>query len=233
MKPSVLLISVDAVNPDFIFHQAEKGLKLPNIQKIFLENGTYSTNGMRSIFPTFTYPCHHSMITGTCSSTHGVYNNIMFDPIGQYKSAWHWFVSDRVENLWSAAHKNGYITSSVAFPVSVGAEGDFIIPEFWYCGKNIDEKFINAVSYPRNLVHEVYQKLGNFPTGKQLLEDSDVVRYQTTKWILENKIAPMASDKPFFMTTYFASYDEVTHRCGVGSDRAMRSLEAIDSIAVV
>lgn len=227
-KPSVLLISIDAVNPDFLMKQQEMGLELKNITEIFLNNGLCSGNGMKSIFPTFTYPCHHSIITGTSSAAHGVYNNILFDPENQYKNAWNWFVSDKVENLWGAAQNNGYISASVAFPVSVNARADYLIPEFWYSGKDIDLDFINAVSYPHNILKELYAELGVFPSGKHLLEDSDVVRYRAAKWVLQKKLARCIGEKPFFMSTYFASYDEITHRCGVGSPRALRALEQID-----
>lgn len=231
-KPSVLLISIDAVNPDFLMKQKEKGVKLSNITELFLEQGLCSQNGMKSIFPTFTYPCHQSMITGTSSAAHGIYNNIMFDPEKEYKNAWYWFVSDHVKTLWEEAHDNGYISASVAFPVSVGAPCDYVIPEFWYCRKEIDQKFINAVSYPRNLLKELYDELNIFPTGAKLLEDSDVVRYKATRWVMENKIAPhmKKEEKPFFLSTYFASYDETTHQFGVGSDRALRALEEIDEM---
>ncbi|MGL5439721.1 MAG: alkaline phosphatase family protein [Filifactoraceae bacterium] len=229
-KPSVLLISIDAFNHEFLLNQKDKGLKLPNISKFFLEEGLYSKNGMKSIFPTFTYPCHHSMITGTYSSVHGIHNNIVFDPLKKYKGAWSWFVSENVDNLWAGAKENGYLSASVAFPVSVNAQCDYLIPEFWFAGNEIDYNFINALSHPRNLLKELYDDINVFPTGADLLEESDVVRFNSTKWLLDKKIATKIEEKPFFMSTYFASYDEATHIAGVGSKRGIRALELIDEM---
>lgn len=101
--PSVLLISIDALKPEFVFEQQRLGVNLPNLTKHFLENGLTAPEGMESVFPTFTYPCHQSMITGTCPATHGIVNNGIFDPKGEHLGAWHWFASRKVKTLWEAA----------------------------------------------------------------------------------------------------------------------------------
>ena len=106
-KVSVLLVSVDALKPEFVFEQERLGISLPNISKYFVENGTFAGGGVQSVFPTFTYPCHQSIITGTNPATHGIYNNGIFDPLGEHMGAWHWFASRKVENLWEAAGKHG------------------------------------------------------------------------------------------------------------------------------
>lgn len=74
-RPSVLLVSVDALKPEFVFEQERLGVNLPNITKYFKEGGMAAKEGMKSVFPTFTYPCHQSMITGTNPKTHGIVNN--------------------------------------------------------------------------------------------------------------------------------------------------------------
>ena len=107
-KPSVLLISVDALKPEFVFEQERVGVKLPNITKYFKESGMTARESMKSVFPTFTYPCHQSMITGTNPKTHGIVNNGMFDPTGEHLGAWYWFANKKVKTLWEAAKENGY-----------------------------------------------------------------------------------------------------------------------------
>lgn len=82
-KPSVLLISVDALKPEYVFEQERLNIKLPVITKYFVENGCTARDGMKSVFPTFTYPCHQSMITGTNPAVHGIVNNGIFDPKGE------------------------------------------------------------------------------------------------------------------------------------------------------
>jgi len=227
-KPSVLLISIDALKPEFVFESEKIGVKLPNLRKFFVEHGTYASKGVKSVFPTFTYTCHQSIITGTHPATHGTYTNKVFDPEGKHLDAWYWYVSDTVPTLWERAKENGYVAASVAFPTSVSADTDYNIPEFWRDGSALDSKLINAVSRPQGIVKEAEKEIGQIPGGLDLSLDGDHKRYATALWMLENKIKPNAKDKPFFMTTYFASYDETAHDRGVYSKEALEAIEELD-----
>lgn len=226
--PSVLLISIDALKPEFVFDQERLGVNLPNITRYFLENGLTAPEGMKSVFPTFTYPCHQSMITGTCPATHGTVNNGIFDPTGEHLGAWHWFANTKVKTLWEAARENGYWSASAAFPTSVGAKGDFIAPEYWWDGSPLDSLFIDAVATPQGLIREMEQDIGRYAGGLDLSDAGDAQRGKAALWILQNKLAPVIWEKPFFMSAYFASFDESAHQNGVYSREAAHSLEKID-----
>lgn len=225
-SPSVLLISIDALKPEFIFNEEKCSAKLPNLRKYFVEEGTYAKGGVKSVFPTFTYPCHQSIITGTNPKKHGITNNIVFDPERKHNGAWHWFANANIQNLWSASKDNGYVSSSVAFPTSVGAKGDYIVPEFWWDGSDLDTMFINALSTPQGIVNEIVEEIGYIASGLDLTPHGDKHRFLATKWVLDNKLSK--EEKPFFMSTYFASFDETMHIDGVYSDTAVKSIEMID-----
>lgn len=227
-RPSVLLVSVDALKPEFVFEQERLGISLPNITKYFVEDGLTAREGMKSVFPTFTYPCHQSMITGTNPVTHGIVNNGIFDPEGKHQGAWHWFVSDKVKNLWQVARENGYCAASVAFPTSVGAQGDYVAPEFWWDGTELDSKFIDMLCEPKGLISEMEKDIGRYAGGLDLSDNGDAQRGKAAMWVLKNKLAPLVSEKPFFMSAYFASFDESAHVNGLYSQEAATSLQKID-----
>lgn len=230
MKSSVLLISVDALMPAYVFHQEETGLTLPTLNKLFLQNGTVASEGVQSVFPTFTYPCHQSIITGTNPKTHGIANNIVFDPTGEHLGAWNWFISKKVETLWEMAKKNGFMSASAAFPTSVGAPGDYIAPEFWWDGSELDSDMINAVSRPQGLIYEMEKDIGRYAGGLDLSNAGDVQRFKAAKWIMDHKLQVKETGKPFFMSAYFASFDESAHQNGVYSAEAKESLRRIDGM---
>ena len=229
-KPSVLLISIDALKPEFVFESERIGVKLPNLKKYFVENGTYASKGVKSVFPTFTYTCHHSMITGTYPDTHGIHTNKVFDPTGRHMDAWYWYVSENAKNLWECAKENGYISSSVGFPASVGANSDYHIPEIWRDGSHLDSKLIDAVSRPQGMVREMEKEIGQFAGGTDLTIEGDTIRQKAALWILENKIKKHLEEKPLFMSCYYASYDETAHINGVYSKEAIADLERIDAL---
>lgn len=227
-RPSVLLVSVDALKPEFVFEQERLGVRLPNITRYFVENGLTAREGSKSVFPTFTYPCHQSMITGTNPAVHGIVNNGIFDPVGKHNGAWYWFANDKVKTLWEAAKEGGYCSASVAFPTSVGAKGDYIAPEFWWDGSSLDSKFIDAVAKPQGLIAEMEKDIGIYAGGLDLSDAGDAQRGKAAMWVLKEKLAPQISEKPFFMSAYFASFDESAHQNGVYSREAAASLEKID-----
>ena len=227
-KPSVLLISVDALKPEYVFEQERLNIKLPVITKYFVENGCTARDGMKSVFPTFTYPCHQSMITGTNPAVHGIVNNGIFDPKGEHLGAWHWFANSRVKTLWEAAKESGYWSASAAFPTSVGAKGDFIAPEFWWDGSSLDSLFIDAVAKPQGMILEMEQEIGTYAGGLDLSDAGDAQRGKAALWILKNKLEPGIQEKPFFLSAYFASFDESAHQYGVYSNEAKESLQKID-----
>lgn len=229
-SPSILLVSVDALKPEFVFEQERLGVKLPVITNYFVEKGLTAGDGMKSVFPTFTYPCHQSMITGTNPAIHKIVNNGIFDPLGEHLGAWHWFANTEVKTLWEAAKENGYWSASVAFPTSVGARGDFIAPEFWWDGSSLDSRFIDAVAKPQGIISEMEKEIGQYAGGLDLSDNGDAQRGKAALWMLKNKIAPVISEKPFFMSAYFASFDESAHQYGVYSNEAARSLEKIDKM---
>ena len=229
-NPSVLLISVDALKPEFVFEQERLGVHLPNITKYFVENGLTAPQGMKSVFPTFTYPCHQSMITGTNPATHKIVNNGIYDPKGEHRGAWHWFANTNVMTLWEGAKLNGYWSASVAFPTSVGAKGDFIAPEFWWDGSDLDSLFIDAVAKPQGMILEMEKDIGRYAGGLDLTDNGDAQRGKAALWMLRSKIAPVIDQKPFFMSAYFASFDESAHVNGVYSREAAESLQKIDAM---
>lgn len=229
-RPSVLLVSVDALKPEFVFEQERLGISLPNITRYFVEGGSCARGGVKSVFPTFTYPCHQSIITGVNPAAHGIYNNGIFDPMGEHLGAWHWFANRKIKTLWEAARENGYVSASVAFPTSVGAKADYVAPEFWWDGSSLDSRFIDAVSKPQGMILEMEEEIGTYAGGLDLTEEGDAQRFKAAMWVLEHKIQPHLASRPFFMSAYFASFDETAHQKGVYSREAAEALEKIDAM---
>ena len=65
---------------------------------------------------------------------------------------------------------------------------------------------------------------------RSLTDAGDAQRGKAALWMLRNKIESVISEKPFFMSAYFASFDESAHINGVYSKEAAASLEKIDTM---
>lgn len=103
-------------------------------------------------------------------------------------------------------------------------------PEFWWDGSELDSLFIDAVANPQGMILEMEKDIGRYAGGLDLTDNGDAQRGKAAMWVLQHKIAPVIDQKPFFMSAYFASFDESAHINGVYSREAAESLQKIDTM---
>lgn len=218
----VLVISIDGLRPDAVLEAERHGLKLPNLRR-FLAEGSFAS-GVRGAMPTVTYPSHATLITGVSPRRHGIESNESFDPLGRNLDGWNWYAEDiRVETLWSAAHRAGYLVANIGWPVSVGAEIDFNLPQYWRAGSEDDDKLLRAVATP-GLPALLKTRTGRlYPEGWTELDGGDSAR---TGYAL----ALMALKRPTLTTVYLGGLDHAEHMHGLFSPEANSAIEHIDGL---
>jgi predicted AlkP superfamily pyrophosphatase or phosphodiesterase len=125
----LIMISIDGLVPEYYLDPARLGLRIPNLVKMKL-GGAYA-EGVEGVFPTVTYPAHTTMITGVRPAVHGIIQNRIFEaPTAPQTKEWYWFADAlKSETLWSMAKKAGLVTAAVGWPVTVGADIDYNVPE--------------------------------------------------------------------------------------------------------
>ncbi|TBR36129.1 MULTISPECIES: alkaline phosphatase family protein [Dyella] len=217
----VLLISIDGLRPGDVLEARQRGMHLPNLSR-FVKEGSYAA-GVQGVLPTLTYPSHTTLITGVSPNVHGIGGNFTFDPINENQEGWAWYASDiRVPTLWDAAHAAGLTTGNVHWPVSVGANIDWNLPQIWRAGTPDDRKLLAALSTP-GLLAPMERELGPYADGVDESIEADANRARFAVRLLEEH-------HPDFMTTYFASLDHQEHANGPDSEAARRTLEQLDRL---
>jgi predicted AlkP superfamily pyrophosphatase or phosphodiesterase len=215
----VVLISIDGMKPDYVLEADKHGLKIPNLRR-FLAEGI-SASGVAGVLPTVTYPSHTTMVTGVSPATHGILANTPFDPFGRNLEGWYWYAEDiKVLTLWDVVSQRGMVTSSVNWPVTVGAHITYNIVQYWRASTPDDQKIIRALSTP-GLLTEAEQALGPYPDGKDESVEGDRRRARFNVFLLEKK-------KPRFHTCYFTGLDTEQHANGPYSASVFAALEEID-----
>jgi predicted AlkP superfamily pyrophosphatase or phosphodiesterase len=175
------------------------------------------------VVPTVTYPSHTTLVTGVWPATHGILANTTFDPLQKNYQGWYWYSEDiRVATLWDAAAQAGRTTASIQWPVTVGANITWNIPEFWRAGTADDAKLIRAVS-TRGLLKEAAAEIGEYRGGIDASAEGDEVRGKYAIWILEKK-------KPGLLTLHLTALDHIEHETGVFSAEDIATLERLDGI---
>ncbi|MBS1808405.1 MAG: alkaline phosphatase family protein [Acidobacteria bacterium] len=218
----VVLISIDGLKPDYILEADKHQLKIPHLRKM-LADGAHA-KAVTGILPTVTYPSHTTMLTGVSPSKHGILYNTPFDPFGKNQSGWMWYAEDiKSLTLWEAVNKAGGVTSSVDWPVSVGAPVKNNIVQIWRATTDDDHKLLKALSTP-GLLNEAEKSLGlSYPAGYIYTVESDTRRAAFNAWMIEHK-------KPRFHTAYFSVLDEVQHNQGPYTPEAYATIEALDGM---
>jgi hypothetical protein len=122
----VVLVSIDGLRPELYL---DAGWPAPMLQQMAREGA--HAEAVRGVFPSVTYPTHTSIVTGALPARHGIFYNSPFEPGGE-TGRWYWeAASIRVPTLWTAAREAGLTTAAVSWPVSVGADLDWNVPEIW------------------------------------------------------------------------------------------------------
>jgi predicted AlkP superfamily pyrophosphatase or phosphodiesterase len=222
-QSALLVISLDGMRPDYVLQADEHGLKIPHLRRLLVDGAHAS--GVRGVLPTVTYPSHTTILTGVWPAKHGIYSNVVTDPLGKNLDGWYWYAEDiRVPTLWDAAAKAGMKVGSVSWPVSVGAKSvTYLIPEYWRAPKSADDlKLERAISTP-GLLDEIQTQAGPYVMDLDAAVEGD---QQRTKYA----VAILREKKVQFMTVHLAALDHIEHRGGPFSPEANAALEQLDKM---
>jgi predicted AlkP superfamily pyrophosphatase or phosphodiesterase len=217
----VVLISVDGLKPEYVLDADRYGLKIPTLRRMVAE-GT-SASAVTGVLPTVTYPSHTTIVTGVSPATHGILNNSPFDPLHRNQDGWMWYAEDiKAETLWEAARKAGFVSSSVDWPVTVGAPITFNIVQYWRATTDDDHKLLRALSTP-GLLDDGEKVVGRYPAGYLYTVAADTRRAEFAAWLIGAK-------QPHLHTSYFSVLDEVEHAHGPFTKEVFATVEAIDGM---
>ncbi len=215
----VIVVSIDGMLPDYYLSPEKYGLKIPTLRS-WKAQGSYST-GALSVFPTLTYPSHTSMVTGVNPAKHGIYLNAVFDPLDEERGAYRWYAQDiRVPTVYQLARQHGLKTALVWWPVSVGAEADWLFPEMWRVGTKKDAKLLRVLSTPGlfDAVQKQYGRLYEYAPGQA---GSDPIIADVAVYLIEH-------EKPRLMLVHLPDVDHFEHEFGPGSPEALQAVEVAD-----
>jgi predicted AlkP superfamily pyrophosphatase or phosphodiesterase len=219
--PTVMLISVDGMKPEAIIDAQRHHLKVPNL-RAFMTDGVYAT-GVRGVLPTLTYPSHTTLLTGASPAKHGIYGNTTFDPLLRNQRGWYWYAEDlKVPTLWDAAAAAHIETANIYWPVSVGANITYNLPQIWRTGTDDDLKLQRALS-TQGLEQDLSAGLGRYPGGMQETVAEDEIRARFAIRLLQKK-------HPRFFTVYLTGLDTEEHLSGPFSAKSNETLERLDAV---
>jgi arylsulfatase A-like enzyme len=209
-----VVISIDGLPPGT--YTTPGGPAVPTLRRLAAE-GAYAS-GVVGVFPSVTYPSHTAMMTGLRPHRHGIYNNRILDPEDRSNAGWYWYARGvKAPTLPGAVRARGLRAAAVSWPVTVGADLDFLVPEFARSEHPETLTLLSALSKPSTLLDDVEAARGE-PLPWPL---SDRERTEMAAWIIR-------IHRPHLLLLHIFDTDSAQHDHGPGSPQAIEAIEAAD-----
>lgn len=211
----VVMISIDGLRPSFY---TEPGpAKIPTIRRL-MQRGAWA-RGVTGVLPSVTYPSHTTLITGVLPAKHGIYDNRIVDPEGTSNMAWYWYARDiRVTTLPAAIRARGLTAAAVSWPVTVGMDLDYNMPEIARSRHPENMELVDALTWPKHLI-DIYLKTIDKPFGAAW---SDMDRAGMAAWLVREF-------QPNLVLLHIADTDGTAHEHGPDSPEALAAVERADA----
>ncbi|WP_423410565.1 alkaline phosphatase family protein [Heyndrickxia sp. MSNUG] len=210
----LIVISFDCLSE----HDVPSLQKLPNF-KAFIDKSSYCTK-VDTIYPSVTYPCHATIVTGNLPNRHGIVNNTFVQP-DRTSPDWYWHRKHvKGTTLYDEAKKAGIKTAALLWPVTAKADIDYNMPEIfanrpWH--HQIPVSLFNGTPLYQL---EMNSKFGHLRKGLRQPELDD--------FVLESSVETIKTKKPGLMLIHFVDLDSQRHMHGFSSYEAKAALRRHD-----
>ncbi|HEX7086333.1 MAG TPA: ectonucleotide pyrophosphatase/phosphodiesterase [Vicinamibacterales bacterium] len=209
----VVMISIDGLRP--VSYTAPGPARIPTLRAL-AARGAWAS-GVIGVLPTVTYPSHTTLITGVQPARHGIPMNTYVDPEARSAGAWYWYARDiKVTTLPGAVRARGLTAASVSWPVTVGMDLDYNVPEFNRSQHPEALNALRAFSFPPRLI-DGYEAAH----GPLAWPFSDAERTGLAAWLVR-------TFKPSLTLLHIFDTDSASHAEGPDSPQALEALERAD-----
>lgn len=192
--------------------------ELPNFKRFL--NGAAVCDEVKTIYPSTTYPCHTSIITGNYPAKHGIVNNTKLQP-GRHSPDWNWKRKEiKGTTLYDEAKKQGMKTGALLWPVTARANIDYHIPEIFANRKWHSQTAVSLVNGSFFYTLDMNFRFGHLRKGIQQPWLDDFVTASTVHTI--------KTKKPDLLLVHLVDLDAQRHRYGFSAEQSSEALERHD-----
>ncbi|PFO08279.1 alkaline phosphatase family protein [Bacillus sp. AFS076308] len=188
--------------------------ELPHFQTI-LTNGAL-VERVESIYPSVTYPCHATIVTGNYPNRHGVINNTLLQP-GKASPDWNWYRKCiRGTTLYDEVKKANMTTAALLWPVTAKADINYNMPEIFANRAWQNQILVSLLNGTPRFQWKMNKRYGHIRKGIQQPELDD--------FVLEAAVDTIKSKKPNLLLVHFTDLDTQRHEHGFSSEEAILSI---------
>ena len=191
---------------------------LPHFQKL-LDKAAICRK-VETIYPSVTYPCHASIVTGNYPNRHGVVTNTLLQP-NRLSPDWYWHRRHvKGTTLYDEAKKAGLSTAALLWPVTAKAKIDYHMPEIFANRPWHHQIAVSFMNGSKRYQLEMNNKFGHLRKGIAQPELDDFVTASTVHTI--------QTKKPNLMLVHLVDLDTQRHHHGFSSEEAHAAIRRHD-----
>lgn len=185
--------------------------------KRLIDQGAY-VERVRSVYPSLTYPCHATIVTGRYPRDHGVVNNLLLQP-SKEKKDWYWYEKNiRGDSIFRAGKRKGLRVGTILWPVAAKGHNDRIIPEILPHGLLQNQALVALINGTPSSLIRLEKKHGSKRKGLSQPELDDYVEACLHDFILEEDLDLIAA--------HFIGLDSFKHYYGLKSPKVKEAVES-------
>jgi predicted AlkP superfamily pyrophosphatase or phosphodiesterase len=220
-EPALVVVSIDGLSASVV---DDPTYRVPTLRGLAARG--VRAERLEPVFPSVTWPCHTTLLTGVSPARHGVLGNHVFDRAQNRIIAHYGDRTERplrAESLCERAARAGLRTAAVCWPKTRGMGCiDDNVPEFYE--------------------QELFERYASRPLWDELAElGLPISRYgewsrvhgfgPQQDWLsLEVALHVLRRRAPHLMLLHFLVFDSFQHDHGVGSPEAVWALEYVDGL---
>ena len=218
---TVVLISVDGLEATSL---RDNAVRLPSLRSLAAQG--VAAAGLRPAFPSVTWPCHTTLVTGVPPAHHGILGNEVFDrATGQLlrHEGDRCEAPVRAETLWDAAAAAGLSTAALCWPKTraVRTIRDNV-PEF--LDQSLFEEWASRPLWAEaRALGLPVERYADWSVSRPLAPLQDWLTLELTRHVVRRR-------PPDLLLTHFLMVDSFQHEFGPGSPEARWALEHVDGL---
>jgi len=175
---------------------------------------------VETIYPSVTYPCHTSIVTGNLPNRHGVVTNTLLQP-NRLSPDWYWHRRHvKGTTLYDEAKEAGLSTAALLWPVTAKARIDYHMPEIFANRPWHHQIAVSFMNGSKRYQLEMNNKFGHLRNGVAQPELDDFVTASTVHTI--------QTKKPNLMLVHLVDLDTQRHHHGFSSEEAHAAIHRHD-----
>ncbi len=218
--PQVVVISIDGMKPDTFLDPDAHGLAVPTLRAL-AARGPHAR--VTPVLPSSTYPAHTTIVTGVEPAVHGITTNRPPDGLDNNPHGWRWYAEDiRVPTLWQLVEAQDRAVALVTWPVTVGADVTWRVPEWWSGGGPDDQKHLRALSTP-GLLDAVEAETPGLWDDLVPPDVHDAAQFAIARHLLTHERVDL-------LMMHVWQLDDAQHAHGAWSPEAIEATERVDGL---